>query len=157
MIQTTPVLIKQLIPTHNRLRDPESVNWWRERFRRGHYARTKSPIMLVYFGGDDYLLHDGHHYAYGLYLEDGPEGEIHDFEVLDLSWVDYTSVNFAQRFVTPFDPRTEVRLPDFFDFKTRALDIYADRGKMKAERFIRENGRLFKEPRIAERIMHMSI
>lgn len=39
------------------------------------------------------------------------------------SYVDYQTINLERTWVTPFDPRIEVRTPNFFDFKEEAMKM----------------------------------
>jgi hypothetical protein len=50
----------------------------------------------------------------------------------------YTQINFEAGFVTPFDPRTEVRVPDFTAFRQEVFRLYAHNPEA-AVAFIRQN------------------
>lgn len=49
------------------------------------------------------------------------------------------SVDIANYFLTPYDPRTEVRLGDFGAYKNHLLSLRNEGRYMEAEEFIRQN------------------
>lgn len=63
------------------------------------------------------FIHDGHHRAIAAYL--GGRKVIFDkeFWIKEYSWEDYMQTNLANKWHTPFDPRTEVRLSDLTPFR----------------------------------------
>lgn len=149
-----PIPLANIVPTHNCLRSLESLDWFLDRIKEKNFDRPHF-VKLIYFGENKYLLHDGHHYCSALWVDQGPDGFLENYLVYDLYWVDYTAINFDANFVTPFDPRKEVRVPDFFGFKDEALDIYRNDGRIAATKFILDNPRRYKEPRTAHKIWHL--
>jgi len=75
-------------------------------------------IMLNRFEDGRFFLHDGHHRVAAIWLAGRdfiyPE-ELGGFT--DYVYARYGRPNFDRGWYTPFDPRTQVRIPDFFDFK----------------------------------------
>jgi hypothetical protein len=57
----------------------------------------------------------------------------------------YAEINFEVGFVTPFDPRTEVRVPDFTAFREEVFRLY-DRNPEEAVAFIRQNKSRYARP-----------
>jgi hypothetical protein len=57
----------------------------------------------------------------------------------------YAEINFEKGFVTPFDPRTEVRVPDFTAFRQEVFRLYA-RNPEEAIAFIRQNKARYARP-----------
>jgi hypothetical protein len=57
----------------------------------------------------------------------------------------YAEINFEVGFVTPFDPRTEVRVPDFTAFRQEVFQLYA-RNPAEAVTFIRQNKARYARP-----------
>ena len=57
----------------------------------------------------------------------------------------YAEINFGKGFVTPFDPRTEVRVPDFTAFRQEVFRLYA-RNPEEAVAFIRQNKARYARP-----------
>ena len=90
--------------------------------RDGHHR-----CLATYLGGRAYLRHDEYRF------------EAYTYEM-------YAEINFKAGFVTPFDPRTEVRLPDFGSFRQEALRLYA-RSSEAAVKFIRQNKFRYARPR----------
>jgi hypothetical protein len=90
--------------------------------RDGHHR-----CLATYLGGRAYLMHDEYRI------------EVYTYEM-------YAEINFVARFVTPFDPRTEVRIPDFGSFREEALHLYA-RSPEAAVKFIRQNKVRYARPR----------
>jgi hypothetical protein len=60
-----------------------------------------------------------------------------EYQVTAWSYEQYQEVNLAAGWVTPFDPRAEVRVADLVAWKQRALEL-AQREREQAERWIRE-------------------
>jgi hypothetical protein len=57
----------------------------------------------------------------------------------------YAEINFEAGFVTPFDPRTEVRVPDFTAFRQEVFRLYAHNPD-EAVAFIRQNKSRYARP-----------
>jgi hypothetical protein len=74
--------------------------------------------------------------------------ELFDEEYVIKNWKykEYNSIIFKNGYVTPHDPRTHVRLADFFAFKIKALEI-AKTDEQLAEQYIKENTHRFCSPR----------
>lgn len=84
------------------------------------------PINIVRFEDGRLYIHDGHHRIAAIYL--GGRTYLHDSEyvITDWKYSDYTVINFEVKWVTPYDPRSEVRISDYWDFKQRAFDYLRD-------------------------------
>jgi len=56
-----------------------------------------------------------------------------------------SSVHLAQWFLTPYDPRTEIRLSEFGDFKKQVADMLHKQKKSKEEvvKFVHESKHMF--------------
>lgn len=84
------------------------------------------PVMEVIVLPDEHLMiHDGHHRAVSIWL--AGRTYLRGDEYINKYWTfeDYLGVNFKNRWVTPFDPRTQIRIPDIGPFKKAALDLAA--------------------------------
>ena len=82
-------------------------------------------IVLVRFGDDGKLaIHDGHHRVGSIWLS-GVRDYLDESEyfIKDSTYTRYNTPNFDIGWVTPFDPRTEVRIADFGDFKRFVVNM----------------------------------
>ena len=94
---------------------------------------SSSLIEIAYFPEDGrYYIHNGHHRAVSIYL--GGRTYIDDTEYYLKKWhyKDYNTINFDVGYVTPFDPRKEVRVADISRFKKRIMIIRRDLGDDEA-------------------------
>lgn len=121
-----------MTPTHNRLRRPLQVFLIAESMRRDGWVGP--PVLLARVEGVDYI-HDGHHRLIAAGLA-GIEPQI---RVEEYSMVDYVNPN-PPRWMTPFDPRFEVRVPEFFSFKNEAAG--------KSSEWILSQKERYAEPRV---------
>lgn len=87
--------------------------------------RVCPVIEIISFPDGKYMVHDGHHRIVATYL--GKRTYVRGDEYVFKFWKyeDYLEVNFANRWVTPFDPRIDIRIPDFGGFKKEVLDLAA--------------------------------
>lgn len=78
----------------------------------------KSPIIsIARFPDGELFIADGHHRIMAIKIA-GREFLYEDeFQVKDWSYEEYKEINFEENWVTPFDPRTHFRYPDFLQFK----------------------------------------
>lgn len=115
------------------------------------YAEIKgiriSPLMEVIEFPDRYMIHDGHHRAVSTFL--GGREFIRGDEYVLKKWTydDYLVENLANRWVTPFDPRTEVRLADFGVFKKYVLSLVEGGKLQEARNYILANKDLYAKVR----------
>lgn len=125
-------------------------------------GRFHDPVDLEYFPEDGRIaMRNGHHrlavwQKEGITDLDNSDGH-QDFNIKISSYVEYAKVNFVigsdgkldpfSSWLTPFDPRTHVRHPDFRAFKM-FIKLLADNGVPFAEidRFIHEHGELYLVP-----------
>ncbi len=79
------------------------------------------------------FIHDGHHRAMAIYLSGRSLIFDREFTLRQYTWEDYTKVNLANRWYTPFDPRTHVRMTDLSDFRNM---IAKAKGDEELQRFV---------------------
>lgn len=129
--------VAAMVPTHNVLRDPELLQTL---LREGEIlpAPEHRKIHIADIDGVLYV-HDGHHRLVAYLLD--PNLEIGDAEYVVQRYAleDYTRWN-PPRWLTPFDPRVEVRVPDFYAFKEEA-QLRMD------EVWVQSNRHLYVQPR----------
>jgi hypothetical protein len=92
------------------------------------------------------MIHDGHHRAVSCIL--GGRDHLRDSEYfrLPIAYRKYTDIDLHDGWLTPFDPRSELRVADLSGFKERALRL-AEEDEAAAARYILENPLLYKLPR----------
>lgn len=98
--------IFDIIPTHNRLRNPSKVF---------EFSSINKPISLSRIE-DKIYCHDGHHRLCWFYLH-GFYELTNEYKIINKTYEDYFSINREVGYLTPFDPRTECRIPHFFPIK----------------------------------------
>jgi len=74
-------------------------------------------IQIALFPDGETFISDGHHRALAIALAGRDELYEDEYFTVEWSYAEYLEINFDHKWVTPFDPRTHVRLGEFFDFK----------------------------------------
>lgn len=126
--------LSNLIPTHNELRSMEVVELWKQFFFDGKVLRCQ-PVNLSEIEGEIYI-HDGHHRLAGLWLAGGRTLYEGEYTLRKFTVKDYLTINWTRGYVTPFDPREQVRIADFKDIKERILESEWDEDFIYSNRFL---------------------
>lgn len=115
--------------------DRKSLDQWKTLHPEFH---SGDLIRLVQFEDGKLFVADGHHRMVALSL--ARRGWLYDNEYFISEWryEDYLSINFEVKWVTPFDPRTHIRRPDYFEFKKKVYELRAE-SEEEATQFIRSN------------------
>lgn len=111
--------ITNLIPTHNNLRNEITFNRYRST-PKDLWIGKKAIIIRT--EDEKLYLWDWHHrctLAFKLGIYEIPKIF---YEIYDYTYEQLATPNLDKGYVTPFDPRTECRLPDFWDFKVKCLE-----------------------------------
>lgn len=116
-----------------------------------HYAlennRKVCPLIeIVCFPNNQYMIHDGTHRSVSIYLAGRNYLRFDEYLVKKWTYQNYLEISFENNWVTPFDPRTEIKIADIGEFKKKALEI----SKISLEEsinFIRNNKDLYIVPR----------
>ena len=146
------MLIAELVVTQEVLRNPQQLPEMVSFVISGGFwnkASLKDAGKLIYisqFPDNKLAIHDGHHRAVSIHLGGRTYLREDEYELAPWSYESYINIVPEFNWVTPFDPRTEVRTADFGDFRTKALDLlkrYPD----KAEEFIFSQKKTFSHPR----------
>jgi len=105
-------------------------------------------IGITRFEDGRYYLHDGHHRVAAIWLS-GVRDFLYEeeFFVKELTYARYMKHNFETGWVTPFDPRTQVRVSDFGAFKDYVWDLYS-RNPADAAGYILQNQHQYTLPRL---------
>tara|TARA_B100000614_G_C14562727_1_gene497777 strand:+ start:1896 stop:2477 length:582 start_codon:yes stop_codon:yes gene_type:complete len=152
--EQTMLFIDHLMPTQCGLRNPDLIERMMEHANKGGMF---SMDVLQRYGGDvkiqvrqfedkKLFLHDGHHRTLGIWLSGRDFLFPEEYDLTSFRYADYTSPNFEVGFVTPFDPREEVRHFEFHSFKHEAREL-AKVSVEQAMMFIEENRQRYSEKR----------
>lgn len=105
------------------------------------YNKTSDSNLIIInrFEDGQLYLHDGHHRVASIYFA-GNRNFLFETEVeyWDYSYSRYMNPNFSNGWYTPFDPRTHVRVPDFFNFKEK-VRIMSEQNPDMAKEYILNN------------------
>ena len=117
------------------------------KFAADAHTRVCPLMEIVLFEDGRYMVHDGHHRVVATWL--GGRRYLRNDEFILKKWhySNYQGINFDHHWVTPFDPRSEVRAPDISEFKKKALAL-ALTDVDAAKEFIVENKYLYVKPRL---------
>jgi|SRR5947209_10737360 len=122
---------------------------WTEAALRAHAARHRlsppSPIRLSQFP-DALVVHDGHHRLVATHLAGRAFLDPAEYGVTRWTYEQYLEVNFACGWVTPFNPRTHVRIADFAAWKRHVLEV-ARADPARALELIRREPGAYREAR----------
>lgn len=125
----------QIIPTHNELRSLESLKYFISQLKNGEcYRKRPIKLALLTFPFSSFMkheanysqlyCHDGHHALSAAWLLNISASKLNlDIETVDIDW--FTKSNFEKGYVTPYDPRSMVRLPNFFSFKNKLISSFS--------------------------------
>lgn len=153
------MLLDILRPTQCGLRDVEQIEVMVEFVRSGgvfdlaELARhqnlpvsSKELIQIRHFEDENFFIHDGHHRCLSVWLAGREVLMESEYKVSDWLYSQYGDINLEAGFVTPYDPRKETRIADFFAFKQEVRNLAED-SIAKAMEFISENRNRYCEPR----------
>lgn len=115
--------------------------------KENNLARVCPLIEIISFPDGKLMVHDGHHRVVSTFVGGRQylRGDEYVFKFWDYS--DYLDINFKNRWVTPFDPRVEIRIPDIGTFKKKAIDL-SQNSADESIAYIRANKALYVKPRI---------
>lgn len=118
--------------------DPETL--------RSRESGRTVPIVLNRFEDGKVFIHDGLHRVATILAGRDPACLYDDeFRIDSYSYQDYNEINVEVGYLTPFDPRSEVRVADLRGFQRRARAII-DAGQDLTE-FISNHRHLYARPR----------
>lgn len=135
--------------------------WKTEVYERSAYILhgaegISSPLIAITrFEDGTLLIQNGHHRCRAT-------REVREFLYEDEYLISdrivrgYEEINFSRGFVTPFDPKTEIRLADFSAFKAKVLELSKTDPDAAAE-YVMQNPHLYKRPRTILRVMELRL
>lgn len=130
---------RSLIVTQHELRQDLNAmkKWVLDGGRWGNIQISRFEDGLLY-------IHDGHHRTAATFLAGRSLLYPEEYRITDWTYKDYLDINFDAHWVTPYDPRTECRLPDIASFKDHVLGIL---DREEAIEYIKTHKHLYAESR----------
>lgn len=105
-------------------------------------AHNGPVIQLAKFPDGKLFIADGHHRMFAILLAGRDFLYDNEYTVVNWTYESYVDVNFTQKWVTPFDPRLELRFFDFLAFKTQVYSCLK-RSEQAAVDYILNNRHLY--------------
>lgn len=139
----------KIIPTHNRFRNPEKA---KELLMVQDYCdyilnNQRGPIVLIQTEDDQLWCHDGHHRLAAVDWHDGKVNERY-VEIRKYTYAQMNEINLSCGYVTPYDPRIECRLENFWEYKQKWLKFFeTTQMQNMLEGYILNFSECYKEPR----------
>lgn len=109
-------------------------------------TKASGLIQLVEFPDGKIMLHDGHHRGVTTYLGNRHKLNDNEFQLTKWTYEDYLDINFKNKWVTPYDPRTHIRVGDIYKFKRKILNL-AEMDETLAAYTIRQSLNVYAVPR----------
>jgi|SRR5579862_2367371 len=101
------------------------------------WAKNRISIARLEDGAE--YFHDGHHRLLSVWLAGREYLYDDEVEYFDITYAHYHEVNFKTNWLTPFCLKTEIRLPNVHQFKSKVLEMPQN----IAEKWVRENRNMF--------------
>jgi hypothetical protein len=105
------------------------------------HGKTDYLIKISRFPDGRLFIHDGHHRIAAIYLGGRKWIREDEFVIKDWTYEDYRTVNLdcTPPWITPFDPRFQIRIMDYSDFKFDVQCYLARNSKIAAHLFVMSN------------------
>lgn len=113
-------------------------------------------IEIAAFPDGRLMVHDGHHRIIATHLGGRPFIRSSEFIIKHWDYENYMNINFSHKWVTPLDPRSEVRVADIALFKNTVLDILGSHGAEEARKFILENKASYVRTRMVSSVVDLT-
>jgi len=143
----TPLSLHDLRVTQDSIRSTDNILPMVDHVRNGGLF---SGICVFIFPDGRKFLHDGHHRVLSIWHGGRRHLEAEEYVVINSTYENITSVLFDKFFVTPFDPRTEMRLGEFGEFKKTAWAMHEAGDDEGCLEYVRNNRHLYCMPRTIE-------
>ena len=107
---------------------------------KAHRCTRNFMIAVTRFEDGALYLRDGLHRVTSIYIS-RPEKVLYDDEFIfeDMTYDMWINAEPSKGWYTPFDPRTDVRLPDFLDFKREVQAMEDSASAEEIADFINQN------------------
>jgi hypothetical protein len=133
--------------------------FWTSDVLRAHADHHRTPvphlIAIACFPDGRMMIRDGHHRCLATYIGDRAYLRHDEYVVETYTYEMYAEINFEAGFVTPFDPRTEVRVPDFTAFRQEVFRLYAHNPD-EAIAFVRQNKSRYARPHLRSNLAQLA-
>ncbi len=103
-------------------------------------------IVITKFEDGKLYIRDGHHRVKAIY-NCRPYLHWSEYRIEEHKYEDFCTLNPEAGWVTPFDPRNEIRLPEFHEFKKKAMNL---RHHKMLRKFVDANHNVYKKGRLKE-------
>jgi len=113
------------------------------RFNKEGLSSSGPLIQITRFEDGQLYIQDGHHRLCAIILAGRPFLFGDEYEISDWKYSQYEEINFSVNWVTPYEPRTMTRNPDYGDYKQRVVECMEEHGYWAAEIFIEDNANLY--------------
>jgi len=113
------------------------------RFNKAGLSNSGPLIQITRFEDGQLYIQDGHHRLCAIVLAGRPFLFGDEYEIRDWKYSQYEEINFSVNWVTPYEPRTMARDPDYGDYKQRVVKCMEKHGYWAAEAFIESNTHLY--------------
>lgn len=138
--------ISDLLITQDDFRNFENVRSMAEDVRKGKIFHDRYKLITILQTEDGLKwVTDGHHALGSLVLGNRPVLYSNEYHLIPMTYAMLNSINWMKGWITPFDPRTHVRLADFHTFKDEIINSVEDRNLL--EKRIRERYNEYLVPR----------
>ena len=164
--------LEALQVTQDLIRDHEQIDPMVEHVRSGGFftkevlegfakergLKTAPLAQISEFEDGQQFIHDGHHRIVSIWLGGRKYISDDEYEIKKWEYKNYSDIVFLRPdggwlgWVTPYDPRTEVRVPDTADFKKHTYNIFHDIGEAEARVFVKDNKVSYVKPRIIKTV-----
>lgn len=115
-------------------------------------------ITITEFPDGVYMTHDGHHRLTSIWLGGRSSLLAGEYRIKKFTYEEYSEMNLAVGWMTPFDPIAEIRLCEFGHFKDVTTRLLSE-DVAKAAEYVKTNRHLYSAkrdivyiPELAERI-----
>lgn len=118
--------ISELVVTQYGYRDDAGILEMEAYVKAGGEFNAKPLISLFSLDDGRLYIHDGHHRSMAIYLSGRSYLNPTEYAISPFTFKQLQTANFETGYVTPYDPRVEMRKSDFRIFKKTARQIYDD-------------------------------
>lgn len=127
-----------------------------EEFAVQNNIRVCPIAEIIRFPDGKYMVHDGHHRVVATWIAGRHHLRSDEFKIKELTYENYMGINFSVGWVTPFDPRCELRSADIGVYKTHVLDLFAV-DEALARNYIQDHKHLYVLPRTVFNVEELAL
>lgn len=144
----------ELIPTQNRVRNPDKV------LTKDFLQNLNGKINIAVFEDGKKYIMDGHHRCLGYWLKiklgliEDDSSLLKDAKYYNFNYDDFKYPNLDNRWVTPYNPLTHVRVPDLYEWKSDILQ-FSKNSNIDIEDYINANRNKYIQKRLVNNLSEM--